>query len=63
MKKCKLIALAAGFFALFCLNLLGLMKLLPLFLTSPLLFAAIFALLLHVNRRNRFKGFNNRRHL
>ncbi|AWP36436.1 hypothetical protein DXF96_10865 [Heyndrickxia coagulans] len=62
MKKCKLIALAAGFCALFFLNLLGLMKILPLFLTSTLLFAAIFALLLHVNRRNRFKGFN-RRHL
>ncbi|GER67369.1 hypothetical protein BpJC7_17710 [Weizmannia acidilactici] len=58
MKKLKLSTLAAGFSILFCLNLFGLMKLLPLFITSPLLFMAIFVLLLYLNRRNTFKGFH-----
>ncbi len=39
------------------LNILGLMKMLPLYLTSPLLFAAILFTLYRLNHRKTFKGF------
>ncbi len=42
----------------FFLNILGLMKMLPLYLTSPLLFAAILFTLYRMNHRKTFKGFN-----
>ncbi|GJI59114.1 hypothetical protein P9F86_13885 [Bacillus altitudinis] len=41
----------------FCLNILGLMKMLPLYLTSPLLFASILFTLYRMNHRKTFKGF------
>ncbi|MCY7672065.1 hypothetical protein MH064_12250 [Bacillus altitudinis] len=41
----------------FCLNILGLMKMLPIYLTSPLLFASILFTLYRMNHRKTFKGF------
>ncbi|MBU8639934.1 hypothetical protein [Bacillus pumilus] len=41
----------------FFLNILGLMKMIPLYLTSPLLFAAILFTLYRMNHRKTFKGF------
>ncbi|WP_223249505.1 MULTISPECIES: hypothetical protein [unclassified Bacillus (in: firmicutes)] len=41
----------------FFLNILGLMKMLPLYFTSPLLFAAILFTLYRMNHRKTFKGF------
>lgn len=43
--------------AAFILNILGLMKMLPLIITSPLLFVALLILVLYINERRRFKGF------
>ncbi|MDQ0174638.1 hypothetical protein [Bacillus chungangensis] len=42
----------------FGLNILGLLKLLPLYITSPLLFFSLFLLLAHLNNRKRFRGFH-----
>ncbi|WP_227551704.1 hypothetical protein [Metabacillus sediminilitoris] len=42
---------------LFFVNLLGFMNLLPLYITSPLLFISIFITLYLVNHRKTFKGF------
>ncbi|PCK22149.1 hypothetical protein CEY02_05480 [Bacillus pumilus] len=41
----------------FFLNILGLMKILPLYLTSPLLFVSILFTLYRLNHRKTFKGF------
>ncbi|WP_018664504.1 hypothetical protein [Heyndrickxia acidiproducens] len=57
MQKLKLPLLVTAILILFCVNLFGLMKMLPLIITAPLLFAAITALLVYVNGRNRFRGF------
>nr|WP_077211197.1 hypothetical protein [Bacillus dakarensis] len=43
----------------FVFNLLGLMKLVPLLITSPILFIAFLLFFLSLNDRNRFKGFRN----
>lgn len=45
----------------FCLNMLGLMHIIPLFLTIPLLFGSILCTLWTLNNRNRFKGFQQKR--
>jgi len=39
------------------LNIFGLMNLMPLYVTSPLLFLAIFLLIYFISDRKRFKGF------
>ncbi|MRX52752.1 hypothetical protein GJU41_02100 [Bacillus idriensis] len=41
----------------FFLNILGLMEMFPLLISSPLLFIAIFVTLYLVNHRKTFKGF------
>ncbi|MGX1194798.1 hypothetical protein [Metabacillus sp. SLBN-84] len=41
----------------FFLNVLGLMEMFPLLISSPLLFVSIFVTLYFVNHRNTFKGF------
>ncbi|OQP05590.1 hypothetical protein B1690_13180 [Geobacillus sp. 46C-IIa] len=50
-------AAAAAFF----LNLLGLMQLLPLWATMPLLFFSLLGLVAAWNRRHQFKGFPSKR--
>ncbi|MDQ0230616.1 hypothetical protein [Metabacillus malikii] len=42
---------------LFFVNLLAFMNLLPLYITSPLLFIALFITLYLINHRKTFKGF------
>ncbi|MGM0874627.1 MAG: hypothetical protein ACQEWV_07440 [Bacillota bacterium] len=42
---------------LFFLNLLGFMNLIPLYITSPLLFIALFVTLYLINHRKTFRGF------
>lgn len=53
------IVLLFGAFALvsFVLNIAGLMHILPLYFTSPLLFLSLFLLLIYLNNRKNFKGF------
>ncbi|WP_349410274.1 hypothetical protein [Pseudalkalibacillus sp. SCS-8] len=49
-----------GLFAVlvsFVLVVLGLLKIFPLFIATPLLFLSIFHLLVRFNNRNKFKGF------
>ncbi|MEH7385044.1 hypothetical protein V7147_06470 [Bacillus sp. JJ1521] len=41
----------------FGLNILGLMKLIPLYITTPLLFLSLLVTLVIYNHRNRFRGF------
>jgi hypothetical protein len=43
--------------ALSFLNLLAFMNIVPLYITSPLLFIALFATLYLINHRKTFKGF------
>ncbi|MBM7604069.1 hypothetical protein JOC75_002042 [Metabacillus crassostreae] len=57
MKVTGLILGTIVFIGLLFLNVLGLMNLLPLYITSPLLFIAIFIILYIVNHRKTFKGF------
>ncbi|MBZ5751914.1 MULTISPECIES: hypothetical protein [Metabacillus] len=42
---------------LFFLNLLGFMNLIPIYITSPILFIVIFITLYLINHRKTFKGF------
>jgi hypothetical protein len=39
------------------LQLLGLMKIIPIYISSPLLFITLFYFIYIYNQRNRFKGF------
>ncbi|MGJ7919597.1 hypothetical protein [Neobacillus sp. LXY-4] len=41
----------------FIYNLFGLLGLVPLYVSSPLLFLALFILLFYINNRKKFKGF------
>ncbi|MGE6630993.1 hypothetical protein [Bacillus sp. NPDC077027] len=50
------IGLTAIIFCFF-LNILGLMKMVPLYLTAPLLFASILFTVYRLNHRKTFKGF------
>jgi hypothetical protein len=41
----------------FILHIGGLMYIVPLYLTSPILFLSLFILLIYLNNRKNFKGF------
>ncbi|MFT4412487.1 hypothetical protein ACLM5H_01380 [Fredinandcohnia humi] len=41
----------------FGLNILGLMRLIPLYITTPLLFLSLLVTVTIYNNRNRFRGF------
>jgi len=41
----------------FILHIGGLMHIVPLYLTSPILFLSLFILLIYLNNRKNFKGF------
>ncbi|WP_409974452.1 hypothetical protein [Bacillus sp. Bva_UNVM-123] len=41
----------------FIINLLGLMKIFPLYFTSPLLFISLLIFIFSLNERKKFKGF------
>ena len=55
----KIIALLLVSFILVCFyyNVLGLMNLLPIYITSPILFISLLALFSYLNGRNKFRGF------
>lgn len=48
-----LVLLAAVFF----LQLMGLMKVVPIYISSPILFITLFIIVYNINERHRFKGF------
>ncbi|MFN2747135.1 MULTISPECIES: hypothetical protein [Bacillus] len=47
----------ASILVFFILNILGLMQMLPLYITSPLLFVSILFTISRFNHRKTFKGF------
>ena len=58
MKKIYIIFYVLLFIFSFFLQLLGLMKIVPLYITSPILFFSLFFLLFYFNNRKDLKGFN-----
>ncbi|MCQ6274302.1 hypothetical protein JMM81_04835 [Bacillus sp. V3B] len=56
MKKIYMVFLVLFIISSFFLQLLGLMKLLPFYLTSPVLFISFLLLVITLNNRKRFKG-------
>ncbi|WP_176215223.1 hypothetical protein [Cytobacillus gottheilii] len=57
MKKVQFFLILAVLIFCFFLNILGLLKLVPIFITAPLLFVALITFISFLNNRNRFKGF------
>ncbi|WP_077617319.1 hypothetical protein [Bacillus sinesaloumensis] len=57
MRKIGLIIGSTMVIITFGLNLLGLMKLIPLYITTPLLFLSLLVTIVIYNHRNRFRGF------
>ncbi|WP_010283337.1 hypothetical protein [Bacillus timonensis] len=57
MRKIGLIIGSFMIIVTFGLNILGLMKLIPLYITTPLLFLSLLVTLVIYNHRNRFRGF------
>jgi hypothetical protein len=45
----------------FIFNIIGLMGVIPLYITAPPLFLSLFITIYLINHRNRFKGFNSMR--
>nr|WP_313800681.1 hypothetical protein [Cytobacillus sp.] len=41
----------------FVLNILGLMKIFPIYISSPILFLSVFIFITFMNDRKKFKGF------
>ncbi|MEH7381686.1 hypothetical protein V7138_14585 [Bacillus sp. JJ1533] len=59
MRKIGLIIGTFMIIITFGLNILGLMKLIPLYITTPLLFLSLLVTIVIYNHRNRFKGFRS----
>ncbi len=57
MKNIPLIVMLLFIIFAFLFNLLGLMNLVSIFITSPILFIALLLFISYLNNRNRFKGF------
>lgn len=57
MSKIPFILCIAFILVSLFMNVLGLMKLYPIYLTSPLLFFSLFLLIALLNNQRRFKGF------
>ncbi|WP_180954276.1 hypothetical protein [Bacillus sp. M6-12] len=57
MKKVNMALIIAMLFGALFIQLLGLMELIPLYISSPILFATLFVIVVLFNGRNRFKGF------
>ncbi|MBM6618264.1 hypothetical protein [Bacillus suaedaesalsae] len=55
--KWKVVAAVLAFVVMFYFQILGMMNLAPLYITTPLLFFVIFVIMLGLNNRNRFRGF------
>jgi hypothetical protein len=60
-KRMALFLWGSAMLIAFCLNLFGLMHLIPMLITMPLLFLTIFGFIATWNRRNQFKGFYQKR--
>ncbi|MCT2342758.1 hypothetical protein [Niallia taxi] len=58
MKAIIPISLLLCILVAFFLNILGLMRIFPIYISSPLLFLALFLFLSFLNNRKKFKGFH-----
>ncbi|WP_019153225.1 hypothetical protein [Robertmurraya massiliosenegalensis] len=57
MKKVQVSLMLMFILFSFCLNILGLMDLVSIFITAPLLFVSLLIFVIYLNERNRFRGF------
>ncbi|WP_037985574.1 hypothetical protein [Thalassobacillus devorans] len=59
MKIAVIITFAVLMLVAFLMNLFGLMRLYPIYITSPLLFLVIFLAIKSLFHRKKFKGFKS----
>ncbi|MEH7125136.1 hypothetical protein V7122_24760 [Bacillus sp. JJ1532] len=57
MKKLPFVLMFVFISLSFILNFFALMKMFPLYISSPLLFLSILILIITINDRKKFKGF------
>ncbi|MGG0719074.1 hypothetical protein ABE096_15980 [Robertmurraya massiliosenegalensis] len=57
MKKVQVPLMLIFIVFAFCLNIFGLMDLVSIFITAPLLFVSLLIFIVYLNDRNRFRGF------
>ncbi|MED3551569.1 hypothetical protein [Cytobacillus praedii] len=57
MKKLTIAMMILFILFSFVLNILGLMKLFPIYISSPILFLSVFIFITFMNDRKKFKGF------
>lgn len=57
MKTMLMVVMVISVVACFGFQILGLMNLIPIYITSPPLFISLLIFLLYLNGRNKFRGF------
>jgi hypothetical protein len=57
MRKLNVVLMLLFIIFTFAFNLLGLMHLVSIFITAPLLFLSLLIFVIYLNEKNRFKGF------
>lgn len=57
MKRLTMAMLILFILFSFVLNILGLMKIFPIYISSPILFLSVFIFITFINDRKKFKGF------
>ncbi|MGN7398465.1 hypothetical protein ACTHO0_01320 [Cytobacillus praedii] len=57
MKKLTIAMMILFILFSFVLNILGLMKLFPIYISSPILFLSVFIFITFMNDRKKFRGF------
>ncbi len=60
MGRIKFLILAALVVISFFLNVLGLMGLIPIYITSPILFISLFLFIFTLTNHKRFRGFKSK---
>ncbi|RLQ97180.1 hypothetical protein D9X91_03235 [Falsibacillus albus] len=55
--KWMMASMLSFFFVSFWINMMGLMKMYPIYITSPLLFLSLFILVYYFSIKNKFRGF------
>ncbi|MDF1507457.1 hypothetical protein PZE06_04575 [Robertmurraya sp. DFI.2.37] len=57
MKKVQVSLMLLFILLAFFFNILGLMELVSIFITAPILFISLLIFIIYLNERNRFRGF------
>ncbi|GAA0325306.1 hypothetical protein GCM10008967_14910 [Bacillus carboniphilus] len=58
LARIPIIIMTVIFIIAFVLQLLGMLKVVPLYISSPILFISIFLLISYWNERKRFRGYH-----